>query len=308
MRNRNAAKRSIVESARTLAGAAITKIVIIESLDADEANTAAIADEYIRGEIVARRIDLPVQVVHCDNKFELFELLNALTEEAVSYDQCPLLHFECHGDNQEGLIFTNGSSASWEETSEALRKLNVATEFNLVSIFSACYGGYFLGQMGIIFPSPCYGIVAPTETVDPGEVIAGLRVFYKIFIGTLDLGLAIHGISNQRLSTGHWFGQAAEDWFENLFNDYITRHCTVSALEDRARRLYRRLLSNGKRIPLGKIKRIIRNEHRFKVLDRYFNIYFMVDEIPGNSARFSGVRKRAESNMKDLRGTKLYVI
>ncbi len=221
----------------------------------------------------------------------------------------PIVHVECHGSLEEGLEFENGSTLPWGELALELLPLNVACKFNLLAVFSACFGGHSLSQLGVIRPAPCWCIVAPTETVDPGEILNGLRTFYSTLLLRADAGKAVAEISKARLSQGHWFGQAAEMWFETVVLNYITKECTKEATRVRAKKLRRQMINEGGTPKsIGSITRELCRLNRENLKGKYFDAYFQTAEIPENTLRFQHARVRLELKLKEFRGTKEYCL
>ena len=292
----------------TIAGFTFTKIVIIQSLEPDEVETGKILSDFL----VALGTDtqtynMPVETINCRHAGQFLEILHKLTKEAAS-GTIPLLHVECHGDQLDGLEFENSSTLSWERVSEALLPLNIATQFNLLAVFSACFGAHFLGQMQAIHPAPCWCLVAPTERVDVSEVIGGFRTFYSALFNDNDMGSAVRAISQCSLSRGKWLSKPAELWFETLVTGYIKEHCNKKTAAKRAKEMFRTMKKNGKHRSTGAILRLLRNINRTDLLNKYFDIYFITQQIPENLQRFETARKRVEKKMAELRDTGLYVI
>jgi hypothetical protein len=175
----------------------------------------------------------------------------------------------------QGLEFANASTLSWTDLAHALKKLNIATQFNLVAVFSACFGGHFLGQMGsALEPAPCWCMVAPTETVDAGEILATFRSFYSALINTNDIGVAIQRISSINLSSGSWFAQTAEAWFEMLLDSYVKEHCTKHAARLRIKKLQLEILQNGRHASMGSLKRQLKKNKSRNAIGRLFQQLF----------------------------------
>ena len=137
-------------------------------------------------------------------------LLKSLTLESRTTASIPLLHVECHGDKHEGLEFENGSLLTWSDLSAALVELNRATGLNLLAVFSACYGAYFLSRLSSVEPTPCYAMFAPTEEIDPAEILQTFRDFYRVLFESGDAGAAVGGALHGKDSSGQWLAQRAD--------------------------------------------------------------------------------------------------
>ena len=291
-----------------VAGFAYSKVVIVQSLESHEVETGRIHCDYLAAQMHEHNSIAPIELLICSSAKDFLQILDRLTEDAWSRDEIPLLHVECHGSPTDGLEFENGSTLNWSEVAAALLPLNVSTRFNLLTVFSACFGAYFIGEMGAINPAPCWCVVAPTESVDPGEILQGFRVFYSTFLRHLDAGRAVKELTNIRLSNGRWFGEPAELWFEKLVIGYIESHCTKKVVRTRARKLFRKLRREGKYQSIGNLTRLHRKRNRDGLLKDYFERYFITDQIPENCERFSGVRTRLQAKISELRNSRKFVL
>lgn len=291
-----------------IAGFTITKIVIIQSLSPGETATGRILHEYIDAQIKKYPKNIGIEFLTCNSADEFLQILNDLTHQAENSHEIPLLQVECHGDDFDGLVFADNSFLTWPDLSSALTDLNRACRFNLLAIFSACYGGYFLSQMDSMSPAPCWALIAPTHQVDPGEVMQVIRMLYLTFLQKEDIGKAIRKISKIRMNEGRWFGQPAEIWFESLMIGYIKKHCSHRMVRKRSKKIYRELRKKGQHRSIGNIKRWFKQRHRNALLKEYFDLYFMIDAIPENRHRFSNAYKRLEHKISELRGQGRYVL
>lgn len=290
-----------------LSGFSFNRIVIVQSLEPNEVQTGKILAQFISAQISLNAFNIPVDVIDCENAAEFQALIQQLTQEA-RYDSTPLLHVECHGNIVDGLEFANGSTLTWHETAELLLPLNLATKFNLLSVFSACFGAHFISQMGAMTPAPCWCVVAPTETVDPGEIMAGFRVFYTKLFGRSDMGSAVKAISKCQLSHGRWLWKPAELWFDQLVTSYVEAYCTANAIRIRTKELYREIKRRGDHKSIGALRRSLRDKNRKNLLHDYFDTYFMTLALPENKDRFASTRRRIKNKLDAYRNTRRYVV
>lgn len=279
------------------------RIVIIQSLESHEVETGALLSEYIIGLDNTQS----VEVINCSSANDFLEVIKKLVTCAYS-GSIALLHVECHGDIENGLEFQNSSVLGWEQVASSLRALNIASKFNLLAVFSACFGAYFLGQMGSIKPAPCWCLLAPTKQINPAEVLRGFRVFYRALYNDSDLATAMNAIHACDLDEGEWFCQSAETWYEMVTSDYVKNHCEKAVARERAKILHRRLKLAGIHKGVGSILREIQKSNRKNFLSKHFEIYFMTSEIPENIQRFKNTRQRINKEIEELRNTGRYVI
>lgn len=291
-----------------LAGFTFTRIVIIQSLEPDEVETGTILSEFLTAlGTDTESFNVPIEIINCGHARSFLEILDQLTKDAATGD-IPLLHVECHGHPLDGLEFENSSTLSWERVSAALLPLNVATRFNLLAVFSACFGAHFLGQMGAINPSPCWCLIAPTKRVNVSEVMGGFRAFYSALLNDNNMGSAVRAISKCRLSHGRWLSEPAELWFESLVTGYIKEHCNRQAARSRAKAMFRQFKKDGKYCGIGALQRMLRKRNKEDLLNKYFETYFITEQLPENLQRFENTRNRVHTRLSELRSSGQYYL
>lgn len=280
----------------------ITKIIIIQSLETKEFQTGAELAKHLSFLTGQHGLNIPVTLTDCESRLDFIRLINQLVDEA-HLGEIPLLHVELHGDEESGLIFQNNSELPWAECSELLRKLNHATKYNLLTFFAACFGAYFLSHINVLKESPCYALVAPTETAFPDEVLSGCKLFYSKLFSTLDARDAVLAIHQQRLTDGYWFGYTAEAWFRRIVSRYAETEFTREAIERRTRRLYKRLKKEDKRLNVGRLKRLVIQNNK-KFLENNFDRFFLITEFPENKKRFSEIHRELKDKLDHLANQK----
>lgn len=290
------------------AGFRLTKFVVVESLESHEVKTGKLLADQLQTLVSEHAPELDVEYITCENVIEFRQILANLTQEAKERKAIPVLHVECHGSTSEGLEFANGSSLGWVELASILTELNIATEFNLLAVLSACFGGYLLGEISAITPAAFWCIVAPTLTIDPADAMRGFRIFYRTLFVTGDAGIAATQLVRTRLTEGEWFAQLAQLWFERLVLGYVETHCTPKAARTRATGLYRRLRANGQSASIGGLIRQLKQRNRSDLTGKYFDIFFCTERVPSAANRFAAVRERVHRKLATLRTSGRYVI
>lgn len=291
-----------------LSGFSFTRIVVIQSLNSTDLQTGSSLYQFIDGLNDSLNTNIPVQLFSVNNSYQFIELLSELESAAKSNSDIPIIQVECHGSKHHGLEFTDGSSLSWKAVSTSLLKINLATRFNLLTIFSACFGAYFISQMGATRECPCWCIVAPTEEIREHEILRALMVFYRVFLEARDVGIAVSEISKIPTDRGRWFGKTAEIWFEEQVDSYIRSHCTKEAVIKRQRLIYKTLKDDGQRRSKGRISRDLKSLHKRSLSGDYFDTFFMTRQIPENTLRFQAARKRVENKIRAYQSSKDYKI
>jgi len=180
----------------------ISKIVIVQSLG-NEFLSGEHLYKYILGFPDDRKALIPAEFINCEGSVDFRDILATLADEAGASGTIPLLHIECHGNSDHsGLAFRNGSSLKWTEIGEPLVALNAATRFNLLVIFALCFGAHHLGEMKLGQPSPCWGMIGPSEEIFPDELLGGFRDFYRLLVKELDLTNAVNLLLARKLVAG----------------------------------------------------------------------------------------------------------
>ncbi len=290
-----------------ISGFRLSKIVIIESLEPNEFKTGA----HIRDEIRALENESPLGIEielhlisHAD---EFADLIRLLAADAVKTGRSPLLHVECHGNRTDSLVFENSSVLSWQDLSCLLTDLNVATRFNLVALFAACYGAHFLLNIDNVGSAPFYGLIAPIDDIWPDELLGGFKIYYSTLFATRNARLAAEAIQRMKLQNGQWHAHHSENWFWSIAVRYIETHCTNIEVKKNALRMLQKFRSNGLNPKIGDIKRNLVKANR-ELVSKFFDKYFMVDRIPENIHRFSSIRTRIDQRVLQLKKTGRYRI
>lgn len=177
-------------------------ILIIEFLNPDEERTGQILIEKFSGTEDHSLFEIEV----CANEEEVINVLNEAILN-VPTKGVPIIHFEAHGaartESQPGGIGFNsnenhaGAFISWKVLWPVLRKLNLASDFNLVVVAAACSGDDIAYGLVHDFvennepPAPFMGTVGFVEKVSWYTLNASVIVFYEILRKSSNLQAAI---------------------------------------------------------------------------------------------------------------------
>ena len=105
------------------------QILVVDSIPTGDLNTAKRLVEDLDTYAAAFSPSPAVQYVRVESGDELIEQLSKCRKDVVEQDIIPMLHIECHGD-EDGFQFADGSLADWEELKLSITELNVATRLN----------------------------------------------------------------------------------------------------------------------------------------------------------------------------------
>lgn len=286
-------------------------VILIKSLEPTEADTTLMLQEVIKTNLSFSESPLAIieyKVKHANEFLDVISQITKLAKQGLK----PLINVDCHGDKDYGLEFENGSNLSWEDLAGSLTVLNEACDFNLIAIFSACFGAHYLRTLGAINPASFAFILAPTDEIYPDELLRGLRAFYNKLFDSLDLIEAFKLINSQTLQHGGWFAEFAALWYVNVVTGYVEHHCTKKECRARVAGLHNKLkandLGNNEKLSMGELKRGLLMANRTKLTDEYFDRYFMIDRIPANKIRFASVKQTIEQRLAELRAKAIYLI
>jgi hypothetical protein len=284
-------------------GISVSRVVVIESLRPSEVRTGALQADWIRTLVSDNDLGVGVDLVSVPGAAGFRRVIQELAVRARTSGDWPILHIECHGSKSTGLWFADGTLVPWEGLGLLFTELNVASQFNLLVLVSACYGAHLTGQFSPVKPAPAWGIIAPTHAIDPAEILAGLRTFYARFAKTSDLGVAASELSRLGLSEGNWFSKRAEEWYEQLIGVYVRKRCTPNAIRHWARTLSHKMRAAGIPASVRTLERDLAARNASDLTGKYFDRFFCVADVPGNAERFRSVRQRVRDEIDTLRAT-----
>ena len=154
-----------------------SNVWIVEWLPANEPHTGRTLHDWMK----ARREGWSAHF-SCASKNEVLAAIANAAERARRLEMKPVLHLESHGDN-EGLKGPDGNGGmeflTWDELTEPLQQLNVATCCSLVVVVAACTG-FAAVQALVCGPrAPAVALVGPDASVMPRNLLWGAKEFYR---------------------------------------------------------------------------------------------------------------------------------
>jgi hypothetical protein len=174
------AERELIETLLgppELAEIRASNVWIVEWLPAEEILTGRILHDWMK----ERRQEWSAYF-SCGSKNDVIAAITKATERAQRCELRPVLHLESHGGNM-GLEGPNGSGGTellaWDELTEPLQELNLATRCNLVVVVAACTG--FAGVQALRRGprAPAVALVGPDAPVMPTNLLWGAKEFYR---------------------------------------------------------------------------------------------------------------------------------
>ncbi|PYE18362.1 hypothetical protein C7410_12264 [Paraburkholderia silvatlantica] len=284
-----------------------SKVAIIQSLDPGEFETGTELGQSIEGLRDDDVVVPEVELINVKGRDEFLHAVEKLTIEAQQSDIAPILQIEMHGwEDKSGLAFPDDSSLTWQELSDPFARLNKATGFNLLVCMSACFGGHSLSFVKPDGPSPCFGLIGPTHSVSPSELLGGFRSFYRELITTLDVNAALAKLHAHKLQEGGYINITAEQWFFWIADGYLKTYCTQERLQARAKAITDQIKNEGKALNDAQLAAVAQLGKTLATnfLNRRFPTFFMVDAIPENTARFGKSLTEAKQEVADFMAAK----
>jgi hypothetical protein len=262
------------------------KFLILDSVPAGEFATGRNLLEALEPYCAAYRFPIPIERRVVSARQELLDTLEHARLEALRTDRIPLVHIECHG-NDDGLRLAGGDFLYWEQLSQALTALNTTTRFNLFVSVAACFGAYLVSELVPTKRAPVSACLSITKEAYPDQLLQGFRTFYQTLLTTDDGNRAIAALKavNQETDQSFYLGEAT-DFFVRTYTAYLAKLCTPAKYRERAQFIQEDQRERGLPVsPIRDIEQLLLGTER-EQFERAKVRYFMIDEIPENDARF----------------------
>lgn len=260
-------------------------ILIVDSIPAGERNTARELhqDVDLRAQVFAPAPQVLYQRVESSGEF--LALMTELAAAAADTRDIPLLHVECHGDN-DGLAFADGSFATWVDLKQPLTSLNIATGMNLLVVVSACDGSALTYTLGLTDRAPLHGLIGPVRPVAPAELMRAYLAFYETLLRTRSAGQAVDAMRADNPDT---FVYRAAQWvFQYVWDHYQSTQETPEARLERGRRMAANPPDDydGPPILPEQFAQLLADKNR-EFFDEYRRKFFLCDLFPEHETRFA---------------------
>jgi hypothetical protein len=271
----------------------VNRIIWIRSLIESELGPSLRMSEDLA--MLAVNGGIEIEEVSIEEREALLELFETLADRAKQGLR-PLLHFDCHGSAEEGLLLANGERLDWDTLADALRRINVATGNNLVCVFAACFGLHLGKALTLSKPTPWYLMIAPEGEVTLEVLQAKTRPFYE----------AVQATGNITQAHAQTFAPELQLFnCQGLFARSLARHVatqgSVKAVANRAEGLVTRALAQkglaGNRQAVRKERRRIKQALKpSQALIDHFAPTFLIGRKPGLA--IAELRRLAEAERR----------
>lgn len=261
------------------------QILIVDSIPAGERNTARELYQDVR---LRARVFAPAPEVlyrRVESRGDFLVLLRELTATAETTGAIPVLHIECHG-NDDGLEFADGSFATWADLKGSLTDLNIATKMNLLVVVSACDGSALTRTLGLVDRAPLHGLIGPTREVMPEELLRAYLAFYETLLRTQSAGQAVEAM--QLAAPDTYVYRAAQWLFQYVWDHYQATHETPEARLERGRRMAANPPDDysGPPVQPEVFAQFLADKNR-EFFDKYRRLFFLCDIFPDHEERFT---------------------
>lgn len=261
------------------------RLVVIDSIPADEQNTAVALRDAVNAVVASQAAAPAIEYKRVESAKEFRQFLLGLCAEVGSGASVPMLHVECHG-NDDGLGFADQSFASWADLKGPLGELNVATRLNLMVAVAACTGAAIGKAITLKDRAPFWGLIGPTQEIYNDELESGFVALYTKLFETGSPQLALEALRSSN-SPGMYWCKTAQGLFEAGWRHYRKTQCTPERMMERAQRMLDTLKSRrpGPYPPLEDLKKRLEDGEPAGY-ERFAATFFMHDLYPENVQRF----------------------
>lgn len=259
-------------------------MIIIESLPVGDYRTGTNLYEMLAPLFAAdSRISIDFFSIQTSEDFR--SVLGEVLTGARERGELPLIHIECHGNDDE-LSFADNSRMNWGELYPILRDINVATGMRLLISIAACFGAYLGKRLDLTDRAAFVALLSPSTSIYPDNLFQAYLSFYREMLTSLDGDQALTAMGRANPGPPSLTFVDASYFFKLTYRRYLERLCTPAALLTRARDIQEKQRQARMRIAtLDEIvNQLTTSEPSY--FEQFRTIYFLIDLFPDNEARF----------------------
>ncbi len=223
------------------------------------------------------------------NRTDLLRVLDEIHSEIPQWN--PLLHFEVHG-NDNGIELRDGSFVPWTEMGPWLWRINLATRFNLIAVFSCCFGIHQINAMTAFEPAPLACVVGCDRETKTMEMLQGFEAFYRTLFATANIESAMTDLQRHIKSDARFAFLTAEKMFRGSYKEAMELSRSKAYFAERTKRIRNEIAQSAKanrqanpKISSAQIKRVLMQTEP-EILQKFYSIFFGCELIPENRQRF----------------------
>ncbi len=235
----------------------------------------------------------PVEAIlhRISSRKSFLDRLRRIEEDYRLTRRVPLLQIETHGDD-EGIGLSDAEGLTWPELMKALTPLNEATGVRLPVFLASCHGMWGIRMAQAMDRSPFFALLGPKRDVEPGQVVRGMRAFYRKVLVDQNGLRAMDAMNNVVNPDEEMFRiYNCEQLFRDVWEWYLEGTSTEEHVTPRLEEAVAKAQAERPRSPaeIAQLRTFMRNyildyHARFEESRRHF---FMIDLYPHNAARFN---------------------
>lgn len=197
------------------------KIFVLKSLGEADTYADALYSETI--EPSCQRHGLTSQLIDIYDRGDWDKVIEQILQDEHRY---PLIHFEMHGNEENGLALRLGDYVPWPVVIRDLTRINIRSELNLIITMAVCYSTKLAFNMSMVKRPAPYLFSVSTRLKIRGEATYRMySVFFKELIETMELYSALKAVEKTNPDLPQMFDILAVPFlFENTFRNYALEH------------------------------------------------------------------------------------
>lgn len=213
-------------------------IILVDALGVDDLNTCSRLYDDLRPLSIKHKSP-EVEYHKINTRKQFIELLDKVRIRCFQGLK-PIIHIEAHGDKHNGIVINKNplEIASWQESVELFRKINIITKNNLGVVMATCFGITPLLSVDVLKPTPFFFLIGSESKIGAGILSDGMRKFYYSLIEGDSIASAFNQLPNNIVKF------IAEKYFVHAISRYFYRQCVGKAAKERAENLLSKHLNS----------------------------------------------------------------
>lgn len=272
------------------------KIFVIESLN-DKKTGHELYNDILRWKQKLNNNIFECEFVELNSRVEFFSFFQNLLME-INHGLKPIFHFEIHGlSDKSGLSLKNNDKILYKELANLLSQINKVIGNNLFLTLAVCHGAYLLEGVRIDQPAPYLGFIGSFEEVKNNDTLLRYSDFYDEFLTSFNLEKSIQRFLNVNALTPNTFTIIeTEETFKQVYKNYIKENTSGRGIKKRLKEVEKQQffknLHEKQNFEKKFKEEVLRTRQKFFIKHR--DIFFMINDFPGNESRFKLPKKYYE--------------
>ena len=230
------------------------------------------------------------RLISVKNRNELISELTKIQNLVIYKKIKPIIHIECHGDENGKGIFLDPSNelVEYREIINVLRVINIKLRNSLIVSLGVCSGMTLLYSIDFNKPCPFFALITSNGIVSNKKVIEAYSIFYKSLLFENDLIYAIRQI--KKVDKFKLYGP------ERIFEIFERGFVQLMSDELRKELIKENKLKDIESFDMNKLQTFISPQHNnghISILNSVKNeildlrrMFLMIDKFPDIKDRF----------------------